>query len=336
MRLIRGFVNPPAVARGAVVAIGNFDGVHKGHQALVTVAAEAAKKVDAPLGVVTFEPHPRKLFQKDELPFRLTPLRGKLRLLDALGVDIAIVLRFDDAFAGTSADTFAEDILGRSFGVRHAVVGYDFAFGHRRQGNPQLLERAGRQHGYRVTVVDPQSDGREIFASGRVRDFLVQGRLAEATNELGRFWEVDGYVQHGARRGASIGFPTANIHLEEIIRPALGVYAVRAGLRRDDGVISWHDGVANLGRRPTFGGEDVILEVHLFDFDRDLYRQRLRVAFIDYLRPELKFDGLEALTSQISSDCEHARSLLHGKRGQPGWFERDNLPPAINTSDDRG
>ena len=335
MRLVRGFVNPPADARGAVVAIGNFDGVHKGHQALIAVAAEAAAEIDAPLGVITFEPHPRKVFQTDASPFRLTPLRDKLRLMEALGVDITIVLRFNDTFAAVSADTFAEDMLGHSFGIRHAVVGYDFAFGHRRQGNPQLLEQAGHQHGYGVTVVDPQTDGREIFASGRVRDFLVQGRLVEATNELGRFWEVDGHVQHGDARGASIGFATANIHLGEIIRPALGVYAVRASLRQD-GVINWYDGVANLGRRPTFGGEDVILEVHLFDFDRDLYGQRLRVAFIDYLRPEAKFDGLEALKSQISSDCERAQALLADKRDEPGWFERDNLPLAINASDNHG
>ena len=335
MRLVRGHINPPAVARGAVIAIGNFDGIHKGHQALIAAAYNVAKTIEAPFGVMTFEPHPRKLFQKDSSPFRLTPLRRKLRLLDVLGVDIAMVLRFDAEFAGISANAFAEDILGRRFGIRHAVVGYNFAFGHRRQGNPELLEQAGRQHAYGVTVIDPQSDGREIFASGRVRDFLVQGKLAEATSELGRFWEVDGHVQHGDARGASIGFPTANIHLGEFVRPALGVYAVRAGLNRD-GVISWHDGVANLGRRPTFGGEDVILEVHLLDFDGDLYGQHLRVAFIEYLRPEIKFDGIDALKAQISDDSARAQALLRDKRREATWFVGDNLPDAINPTANEG
>ncbi|MDA0262358.1 MAG: bifunctional riboflavin kinase/FAD synthetase [Proteobacteria bacterium] len=324
MRLVRGYVNPPPVARGAVVAIGNFDGVHKGHQAIIRIAHDAAQQIKAPLGVVSFEPHPRALFQKEKQPFRLTPLRGKLRLLNALGVDVAIVFRFDANFAAISAESFAAEILGQKFAVRHVVVGYDFAFGHRRQGNPELLVRAGRKFGYGVTVVDPQTDGREIFASSRVRDFLVQGRLENATNEFGRFWEVEGHVQHGDARGATIGFPTANINLGEFVRPALGVYAVRVGLE-DGGKTNWHDGVANLGRRPTFGGDDVILEVHLFDFQRDLYGQRMRVAFVDHLRPEIKFDGIDALKDQISADCETARALLRDKHDDPNWFANDNL-----------
>ena len=332
MRLVRGYVNPPAVARGAVVAIGNFDGLHKGHQAIIGVAHHQAQEIGAPLGLLTFEPHPRRFFQSDIPPFRLVSLRGKLRTLDAVGLDVAIVLRFDAAFAAIGAKEFAANMLGHIFGIRHAVVGYDFAFGHQRQGNPELLEQVGRDHGYGVTVVDPQTDGREIFSSSRIRDFLVQGRLAEASDELGRFWEVDGHVKHGDARGATIGFPTANIHLGEFIRPALGVYAVRAGLDIN-GATQWHDGVANLGRRPTFGGEDIILEVHLFDFDRDLYRQRMRVAFIDYLRPEMKFDGIEALKSQISNDCARAQTLLQDKQKQPDWFTGDNLPQAINSSD---
>ena len=276
MRLVRGFVDPPAAARGAVVAIGNFDGLHRGHQAIIGSARRTAHRQGAPLGVVTFEPHPRKLFHPGGPPFRLTPLRTKLRLLAALGVDAAIALKFDARFAATPAEDFANDVLGGGLVIRHAVVGYDFAFGHRRRGNPALLERAGRAHGYGVTIVDPQGDGREIFAASRIRDFMVQGRLDEAGAELGRFWEVEGRVRRGDARGATIGFPTANIDLRESIRPALGVYAVRAGMAERSGT-RWLDGVANLGRRPTFGGTGVVLEVHLLDFEGDLYGRLLRV-----------------------------------------------------------
>ena len=329
MRLVRGYKNPPAAARGAVVAIGNFDGLHRGHEAIVRSAYQTAHEHDAPLGVITFEPHPRRLFQRDEPPFRITPLRTKLRLLAALGIDVAIVFRFNQEFAATAADTFAGDILGGMFDIRHAVVGYDFAFGYQRQGNPKLLERHGRDRGYGVTTIDPQGDGREIFAASRIRDFLVQGRLDDATGELGRFWEVEGHVQRGDARGATIGFPTANINMGETIYPALGVYAVRVGLA-DEGGTRWLDGVANLGRRPTFGGDDVVLEAHLLDFEGDLYGKRLRVAFITFLRPEERFEDIDALTSQIAADRDRAATLLEERAREPGWFVNDNLPPVIN------
>ncbi len=329
MRLVRGFVNPPAAARGAVVAIGNFDGLHRGHQAIIRSAYRTAHEENAPLGVVTFEPHPRKLFRRDEPPFRLTPLRTKLRLLAALRVDVAIVLRFDEEFAEIEAESFANDILGGKLAIRHAVIGYDFVFGHQRQGNPGLLERAGRDHGYGVTTIDPQGDGREIFAASRIRDFLVQGRLDDATAELGRFWEVEGHVRRGDARGATIGFPTANINLRETIHPALGVYAVRVSIADADGT-RWLDGVANLGRRPTFGGDEVILEVHLLDFEGNLYGRRLRVAFVEFLRPEMRFEGIDALTAQIAADRERADSLLAERARSAHWFTDDNLPPAIN------
>lgn len=334
MRLVRGYVNPPAATRGAVVAIGNFDGLHKGHQALVRTAHETALQTGAPLGLVTFEPHPRRVFQPEIAPFRLISVRSKLRVLNALGIDVAVSLRFNRDFAAISADDFAKNILGNALDIRHVVVGYDFAFGNQRRGNPDLLVRVGEVCGYGVTVIDPQGDGREIFSSSRIRDFLVQGRLAEATNELGRFWEIEGHVQHGDARGASIGFPTANLRLGELIRPALGVYAVRAKFSQN-GDSRWHDGVANLGRRPTFGGEDIILEVHLLNFEGDLYGTRMRVALIDYLRPEQKFGGIDALKAQIEADCARARRLFDAKRVEPGWFEQDNLPLAINGRNDR-
>lgn len=329
MRLVRGFVDPPAAARGAVVAIGNFDGLHRGHQAIVRTAWQTARRHGAPLGVVTFEPHPRTLFRRGEPPFRLTPPRAKLRLLAALGVDVAIALRFDERFAATPAEGFANDVLGRGLAVRHAVVGYDFAFGHRRRGNPALLARAGSAHGYGVTIVDPQGDGREIFAASRIRDFLVQGRLDEAGAELGRFWEVEGRVRRGEARGRTIGFPTANIDLREALVPALGVYAVRVGAAAG-GTTRWHDGVANLGRRPTFGGGGVLLEVHLLDFEGDLYGRRLRVAFVEFLRPEMRFAGIEALRERIAEDRDRARALLAERARAPGWFADDNVPAALD------
>ncbi|MSP52033.1 MAG: bifunctional riboflavin kinase/FAD synthetase [Alphaproteobacteria bacterium] len=324
MRLVRYFAQTPADVKGAVVAIGNFDGLHRGHQALIAQARAIAAQAGVPLGVLTFEPHPRSVFQKGAPPFRLTPLRRKVRLLAQLGVEIVAAVPFTLAFAAKPAAEFVREVLVDALGVRHCVVGYDFAFGHRRTGNPEVLAHLGREHGFDVTVVAPQSDGGEPFAASRIRDFLVQGKVTDATVELGRYWEVDGHVRGGDRRGRALGFPTANLTMGAFLRPEFGIYAVRAGLR-NDGSTTWYDAVAYLGQRPTFEGDDVLLEVHLLDFDGEIYGQRLRVAFVDFVRPDKKFDGSAPLVEQIRSDCAAARRLL-AEHGAHDTIGADNMP----------
>ena len=310
MRIVRHSAETPPSLRGGVVAIGNFDGVHRGHQAVISRAATLAAGFGAPRAVLTFEPHPRRFFRPEIPPFLLTPFRAKAQLLAALGVEMLAVQRFDAAFAHLDADAFIRRILVDGLAARHVVVGYDFTFGHERSGNVDVLKRAGSQYGFGVTAVGPvaSADG-EIFSSTNIRDYLVGGKPGHAAALLGRPFEIHGMVLGGDRRGRTIGFPTANLTLGGYIRPAFGVYAVRAGVETE-GRIAWHDGVANLGLRPTVDGSRLLLETHLFDFARDIYNTHLRVALIEFIRPEQKFSGLDALKAQIAEDCVAARSIL--------------------------
>jgi len=296
--------------RGAVVAVGNFDGVHRGHQAVIAAAKAKAAALGAPFAVLTFEPHPRRIFQPGAPPFRLTPFRAKSRALETLGVDLLFTLHFDLAFAQKSAEEFVSAILVEGLGVRAVVIGYDFVFGHRRRGNADLLRAEGQKQGFDVDVVAPVAGASGVvYSSTQIREHLSAGRTREAAALLGRAWEIDGRVEEGDRLGRTIGFPTANLSLDDYLRPAAGVYAVRAGI--DDGAKTrWFGGAANLGWRPTVGGKDLRLETHLFDFDGDLYGKHLRVAFIEHLRPEQRFDGLGALKAQIAADCVKARAVL--------------------------
>jgi riboflavin kinase/FMN adenylyltransferase len=256
---------------------------------------------------MTFEPHPRSVFVPDQPPFRLTPFRIKARLIEALDVDFLLMQHFDKAFAAHTAEEFIEEVLVRGLGVRAVVVGYDFCFGKGRSGN---VARLRANAGFQTIALDAQSaeDG-QAFSSNMIRQALQDGRPDLAASILGRPWEIEGRVETGDQRGRTIGFPTANLHLADYLRPAIGVYAVRAGVDQGADTV-WHDGVANLGRRPTFDKQDVILEAHLFDFDGDLYGRHLRVALAGYIRPERKFDGLPALKAQIAQDCDTARSIL--------------------------
>ncbi|HET7594024.1 MAG TPA: bifunctional riboflavin kinase/FAD synthetase [Stellaceae bacterium] len=299
-----------AADRGAVVAIGNFDGVHLGHQAVIGEAGRIARAGGLPHAVLTFEPHPRRVFRPDDPPFRLTPFRAKSRHIEALGVDLLFTLHFDLAFAQKSAEDFIATVLVRNLGLRHAVVGYDFVFSHQRRGTAALLEARGAELGFGVAVVDPiAASGGAVYSSTRIRELLAAGKPREAAALLGRFWEIEGRVERGDARGRTIGFPTANLMLDDYLRPAAGVYAIRVGME-EGGRTLWHDGVANLGQRPTFGGSDLRLEAHLFDFDSDLYGRHLRVALVEHLRPERKFPGLDALRAQITEDAVQARTLL--------------------------
>jgi riboflavin kinase/FMN adenylyltransferase len=296
--------------RGAVVAIGNFDGVHLGHQRVIAVAKDAAVAASAPFAVLTFEPHPRSVFQPGAPPFRLTPFRAKSHALESLGVDLLFTLHFDLDFAQKSAEAFVSDVLVTGLGVRAVVVGYDFVFGNRRRGTAALLEAEGQKQGFGVQIIAPvEGPGGVAYSSTQIREHLVAGRPREAAALLGRDWEIEGRVELGDRLGRTIGFPTANIMLDDYLRPAAGVYAVRAGV--DEGTATrWFGGAANLGWRPTVGGKDLRLETHLFDFDGDLYGKHLRVALVEHLRPEQRFNGLDALKAQIAADCDKARAVL--------------------------
>jgi len=297
-------------ARGAVVAAGNFDGVHLGHQAVLGEAKALATSLSAPFAVLTFEPHPRAVFQPGLPPFRLTPFRAKSLVLESLGVDLLFTLHFDLAFAQKTAEEFVAEILVAGLGVKAVAVGYDFVFGNKRRGTPELLTAEGGKHGFAVKIVAPvAAAGGIVYSSTQIREHLVAGRTREAAALLGRPWEIDGRVEVGDKLGRTIGFPTANIELADYLRPAPGVYAVRAGIE-EGGKTLWHGGAANLGWRPTVGGKDLRLETHLFDFSGDLYGKHLRVALIELLRPEQRFAGLDALKAQIAVDCEKAREIL--------------------------
>ena len=297
---------PPQWTGGAV-ALGNFDGVHKGHQALIKRTAEEARTLGAPLVALTFEPHPRRFFVQDTGPFRLTLLPAKVRLLEEYGVQAVLAQRFDPTFAAISAQDFVDKVLLEGMGARHVVCGYDFTFGARRTGNVERLRELAAERAFGITVLDPVMHEGEIYSSTRIRESLRAGWVSEASELLGHPWEIEGTVETGDQRGRTIGFPTANVALGEHLRPRYGVYAVRALVSGQ-----WRNGVANLGKRPTFGKLQENFEVHLFDFSDDIYGQVLRVQLIEFIRPEMKFSGLDALKAQIVADGERARALLSG------------------------
>ena len=309
MRILRQYTDVPGQFRGGVVAVGNFDGVHLGHRAVIDQAKRIARDLGAPLAVLTFEPHPREFFAPKAPPFRLTPFRTKSHLLQDLGVDLLLALAFDRALSLKPADEFVRDVLVDGMAARHVVVGYDFAFGHKRGGNAERLHEIAARSGFAVTAVEPAGDDGLVYSSTRIRDCLWQSQPHQAADLLGHWWEVEGHVQRGDQRGRQLGFPTANFAVDGYVEPTFGVYAVRVGEETDRGVV-WRDGVANLGRRPTFGEVDTVLEAHLLDFSGDLYGKLLRVAFVDFIRPERKFDGIEALKRQIATDRTTAERLL--------------------------
>jgi riboflavin kinase/FMN adenylyltransferase len=312
MIVLHGIDHVPAEARGAALAIGNFDGVHRGHQALLRAAKEAAGR-SGKAGVILFDPHPREFFQPAKPHFRLTPLPRKLELLESFGMDIVVVLRFDAALASLSAEAFIERVLVQDLRVAHVVVGYDFRFGKGRGGDPETLRRAGAAHGFGVTVVAQVAEAGEVFSSSAVRAELAQGDVRGAAEMLGHWWRVTGEVVGGARRGSGLGFPTANIVLPPSTALAHGIYAVRVTV---DGATD--DAAAYLGSRPTFDNGAPVLEVFLFDFDGDLYGREIAVDFIEHIRGDRRFDSAEALVAQMQADCERARVILARAPARPG------------------
>ena len=304
----RGWTDLPMAARGATVALGNFDGVHLGHAHLLR--AGHAARPDAPLAVLTFEPHPREVFRPDDPPFRLTLSAERAAALHALGVAHIFEIPFDEAFSRMGAEDFVAEVLHAGLGARHLVCGPDFAFGHRRGGTTDLLARQAEALGIGLSVVPPLADEAGPISSSRIRRMLQDGYPERATAALGRPWCITGVVAHGDKRGRTIGFPTANVALGRHLEPARGVYAVDVSLA--DG--SRHAGVANIGRRPTVNeGPESRLEVNLFDFAQDIYGQPVAIRLHAFLRGERKFDGLDALKAQIAMDAAQARALLAGR-----------------------
>ncbi len=296
--------NLPTEVRGAALALGNFDGVHRGHAHLL--ASAHAARPDAPLAALTFEPHPRELFRPDDPPFRLSLPSARADALGALGVQHVIEVTFDRAFSLLTADQFITEVLQQAVGAVHLACGPDFAFGHRRGGDVALLAARAEALGMGLTIVPPLADAGGPISSTRIRRSLQDGYPERATDDLGRPWCIRGTVAHGDARGRTIGFPTANIALGPQLEPARGVYAVTTVL---DGTVQ--SGVANIGRRPTVvEGAISRLEAHLFDYAGDLYGRQLDVALHAFLRAERRFAGLDELQAQIALDAAEARRLL--------------------------
>jgi riboflavin kinase/FMN adenylyltransferase len=309
MRLIRGLHNLRPEDHGCVATIGTFDGVHRGHQAVFRSLHDVGSKLGLHSTVITFEPQPMEFFRPDEAPARLTRLREKLQVLQACGIDSVLVLEFSRRLASMGAETFIDEILVRGLGVEHLYVGDDFRFGRARSGNASMLRDAGELHGFAVDDMDTHMIDGERVSSTRIRQCLADDDLETATELLGRPYSICGRVSHGDKRGRTIGFPTLNIPAHRRKTPLHGVYAVRVKGLGDTAV----EGVANIGRRPTVDdGKEVILEVHLFNFDREVYGMQIEVEFVAHLRNEIKFDSFDDLKIQIRNDVIHAQDL-HAK-----------------------
>lgn len=310
--LYRSLSDLPETTRGAVLAIGNFDGVHLGHQQVIADARALAAAKNAPLGVMLFDPHPQQFFAPDAPPFRLTRLVTRAALLADLGVDFTLALPFDATMAACEAEDFISDILLAQLGVSAVCVGYDFCFGKGRRGNFAMLKDIGGEMGFETFATEAvlQPNSTSPFSSSAIRNFLRDGDPEQAAQLMGHAFAIEAEVQKGDQRGRTIGFATANMPLHDYVLPKFGVYAVSAEVL--DGAFAGQTlkGVANLGMRPTVGTDKPRLESHFFDFEGDLYGANLRVSLLHFIRPEQKFDGLDALKAQISMDSDQAREML--------------------------
>jgi riboflavin kinase / FMN adenylyltransferase len=291
-----------------VIAIGNFDGVHLGHLAVVNEAKALATKLGRACVALTFEPHPRSVFRPDQPVFRLTPPTQKARLLGQAGCAAILAVTFDAGFAALTAEQFVDDLLIKACNASGVVAGYDFHFGKGRTGNANVLRGRLAEHAIACTIAQPFALGGDVVSSSAIRAALEQGDVTGAARLLGRNWSVAATVQHGEKRGRELGFPTANLHLPADCRLAHAIYAVRASVAGRT-----HAAIASFGRRPTFDGGAAKLEVMLFDFSGDLYGQEMEVSFIGRIRGEERFESVEALIAQMNRDCEAARALLEAR-----------------------
>ena len=312
MQIVRDYDYVDQADRGASVAIGNFDGVHLGHQSVIDIDRDHAAALGAPLGVLTFEPHPREYFAPDAPPFRLMGREARAHRLQKLGIEKLYELNFNAAMAALSPEEFARNVIARGLGLRHVVVGADFCFGKGRAGDAQDLERFGREMGFGVTIAKLLEGRGGQVSSTAIRAALSEGRPRDAAAMLGHWHRIDGPVEGGEQRGRELGYPTANMSIEGLHPPRFGVYAVLVEVRDGPHAGQYH-GAASLGVRPMFNGEVPNLETFIFDFSGDLYGAEMSVALVEYLRPEETFDSLEAFIAQMDADCARARDIL----GQP-------------------
>jgi riboflavin kinase/FMN adenylyltransferase len=305
--------NIPKDARGAAVAIGNFDGVHLGHQAIIDVARKQAKKNNTPLGILTFEPHPRTFFSKkhgkDLPPFRLLNASARFHRLEKLGVDLILEIPFDQELCELSDWDFSQKILTDAFGLSHVVVGSDFCFGKGRQGNALSLSKHAEQLGFGITIAELKNHGEHVISSTNIRKALAEANPKKAAAMLGHWHRIEGTVEHGEKRGRTLGYPTINIAIDGLQAPAFGVYAVITDILTGPHA-GHYKGVASIGVRPMFGQNKPNFETFIFDFDGDLYGETVSVGLIEYLRDEENFDGIDSLITQMGSDCLSARKIL--------------------------
>lgn len=309
MRRHQNFATIPTADKGSVVAIGNFDGVHLGHQSVIALARAVAVERQAPLGIVTFEPHPRSFFAPDAPAFRLMNANAKATRLEKLGIAQLYEIPFNAELAGLSADAFVEQVLVWGLGVAHIVVGADFRFGKGRTGSVETLIEAGRVAGFGVTVAPLVSDAKGDYSSTATREALTAGRPDEAARILGHWHRIEGQVEKGDQRGRELGYPTANLTIDGLHQPKYGIYAVIVDVQSGPFAGRYH-AAASMGVRPTFGINHPNLESYLFDFEGDIYGQDISVALVEYIRPEEKFDDLDALIGQMDADCAKARKIL--------------------------
>lgn len=308
MEIYHDLKSLPKAVKGTVVAIGNFDGVHRGHQALIARAKATADKMGKKLSVLTFEPHPRHVFRPDDPPFRITPAPLKAERLKASGVDNLVSLNFDWDFASQSAQEFIQKVIKDGLDPAHIVIGYDFCFGQLRKGQPKDFIAAG----FETTIVEEIADANEEnksekLSSSRIRQSLRHGKIAEANSLLGWEWEIRGEVVKGDQRGRQLGYPTANVQLGDTAHPAYGIYATRVKIEGRD---EWLPSATNIGIRPMFETPEALVETFIFDFDEEIYGQTLHIKPVQRLRGEAKFDTLEDLIDQMAKDCEQAKEIL--------------------------
>jgi len=309
VKTLQTYSNLPAEDQGAVIALGNFDGLHRGHQAVISRAQDIANEIGAPLGIGLFRPHPYRYFKPSAEPFRLMSPRIRAQIMAELRVEFLYEIPFDEKLRDMDDTEFVERVLYRGLGIRHVIVGEDYGFGKNRCGNVDSLTRLCRDRDIGVTAISPVGlhEFYGKYGSSEIRKALQEGDVFHAQHMLSRPWRVDGIVQKGQQRGRTINFPTANLDFGDLVRPKFGVYVVEV---RIGGEATWRPGVANTGSRPTVDGEEARLEVHLLDFDRDLYGQLVDVRFRSFIRPEQKFESFDALKAQIKKDADGARAIL--------------------------
>ena len=315
MKIIRDYTFLNKEDKGACVAIGNFDGVHKGHLSVIELARAAAKTLKTAFGVITFEPHPRAYFQSTSKPFRLMSAEARASQLEKVGINNLYELQFNSALSSLSADQFINDVLVNGLGVKHIVVGEDFCFGKNRSGSVKMLEEYGRKLGFGVTIAPLVEDNKGIFSSTSIRNAITDGRPDDAAHMLGHWYRIEGTVISGDQRGRELGYPTANMSLDGLHLPKFGVYAVIADILTGPYKGRFF-GAASLGERPTFGVNIPNLETFIFDFSGDIYEEELSIALVSFQRPELKFDNLDDLIKQMDQDCKTSIKILKDKVSQ--------------------